>query len=256
VDTNHPVVRGRLEGNDAGALTASNPRDSVIADLEVPHCPKGHLLEAPHLNAYCTECGSRLELAAVSAAIDQSSRLCTNGHELGLRDRFCASCGAASATPETPSAEYVLTDPLAPPSSGAVFESAPNPSIGGPSSAQVAGIEEDLARSGDRTQRSARGEGAKERLIRSARQIDLRGDAIQHGIQAARGALDGSGIAKVDKKTGKRKVRKIGVVKAAMRPTKTLRKAIDGATHSGKFEPTNEDDRGGFSPPGPPQEPH
>jgi hypothetical protein len=53
--------------------------------------------------------------------------------------------------------------------------------------------------------------------------------ALQHGIESVQGALTGANIAKVDKKTGKLKIKKIGVTKAALRPAKTIRQAMDGA---------------------------
>jgi hypothetical protein len=42
-------------------------------------------------------------------------------------------------------------------------------------------------------------------------------------------ALIESKVAKIDKKTGKLKVRKLGVAKAAIRPRQTVRQAMDGA---------------------------
>lgn len=52
--------------------------------------------------------------------------------------------------------------------------------------------------------------------------------ALQHGIEAIQGALTEAQITKADK-AGKLKIRKFGVAKAAMRPSKTLRRALDGA---------------------------
>jgi hypothetical protein len=54
--------------------------------------------------------------------------------------------------------------------------------------------------------------------------------AVQHGIEAAQGALSSAGIAKIDKNTGRMKIKKIGVARAALQPTRTLRRALDGAT--------------------------
>jgi hypothetical protein len=55
-------------------------------------------------------------------------------------------------------------------------------------------------------------------------------DSVKKGVHAALGALETSGLAKVDRKTGEVKVRKLGIAKAALRPTKTIRNAINGAT--------------------------
>jgi hypothetical protein len=52
--------------------------------------------------------------------------------------------------------------------------------------------------------------------------------ALQHGIEAMQDALTGSGLAKTDKKTGKLKIKKTGVMRAAVRPGKTARKALGG----------------------------
>lgn len=52
--------------------------------------------------------------------------------------------------------------------------------------------------------------------------------ALQHGIEAIQGALTGSQIAKTDR-AGRLKIRKFGLAKAAVRPSKTLRRALDGA---------------------------
>jgi len=52
---------------------------------------------------------------------------------------------------------------------------------------------------------------------------------LHHGMEAVQDALIESKVAKVDRKTGKLKVRKLGVAKAAIRPGQTVRKAIDGA---------------------------
>lgn len=51
---------------------------------------------------------------------------------------------------------------------------------------------------------------------------------LQHGIEAIEGALIEARVAKRDK-SGKLKIRKFGVAKAALRPSKTLRRALDGA---------------------------
>lgn len=51
---------------------------------------------------------------------------------------------------------------------------------------------------------------------------------LQHGIEAIQGALTEAQVAKMDK-AGKLKIRKFGVAKAAVRPSRTLRRAIDGA---------------------------
>lgn len=55
-------------------------------------------------------------------------------------------------------------------------------------------------------------------------------DSVKKGAHVALGALEGSGLTKVDRKTGEVKVKKLGVAKAALRPAKTFRKAINGAT--------------------------
>jgi len=50
-------------------------------------------------------------------------------------------------------------------------------------------------------------------------------------------ALTESGIAKVDKKTGKVRLKKLGLVKAAVRPEKTVRRAIRGISGTGSAAP-------------------
>jgi len=55
-------------------------------------------------------------------------------------------------------------------------------------------------------------------------------DSVRKGVQAALGALESSGLAKVDRRSGEVKVRKLGLAKAALRPAKTIRKAINSAT--------------------------
>lgn len=52
--------------------------------------------------------------------------------------------------------------------------------------------------------------------------------ALQHGIEAIQGALTEAQIAKMDKR-GRLKVKKFGTAKAALWPSKTLRRALDGA---------------------------
>lgn len=63
---------------------------------------------------------------------------------------------------------------------------------------------------------------------------------LQHGVEAVQDALTESRLAKVDKKTGKLKVRKLGVAKAAIRPGQTVRKAIDGAAVGDRLKTYNE----------------
>ena len=64
--------------------------------------------------------------------------------------------------------------------------------------------------------------------------------ALQHGIESLHGALTEAQVAKVDKSTGKLKVRKFGVAKAAFRPANTLRRAIDGAAVTEHLKAYNE----------------
>lgn len=63
---------------------------------------------------------------------------------------------------------------------------------------------------------------------------------LQHSIEAVQDALIESKVAKVDKKTGRLKVRKTGIAKAAIRPGQTLRKAIDGAAVTDRLKSYNE----------------
>jgi hypothetical protein len=64
--------------------------------------------------------------------------------------------------------------------------------------------------------------------------------ALQHGIEAVQGALTGANVAKIDKNTGKVKIKKFGVAKAALRPAKTLRQALDGASLTEHLKSYNE----------------
>ena len=67
--------------------------------------------------------------------------------------------------------------------------------------------------------------GAESKLHKVAKS-----ESIKKGLHAALGALETSGIAKVDRQSGEVKIKKFGVARAALRPTKTIRKAINGAT--------------------------
>jgi hypothetical protein len=62
--------------------------------------------------------------------------------------------------------------------------------------------------------------------------------ALQHGIEAIQGALTEAQITKMDKE-GKLKVRKFGVAKAVARPSKTLRRALDGAALTERLKEYN-----------------
>jgi hypothetical protein len=64
--------------------------------------------------------------------------------------------------------------------------------------------------------------------------------ALQHGIEAAQGALTEAKIAKVDKNTGRIKIKKVGVARAALQPAKTLRRALDGAAVAEHLKAYNE----------------
>lgn len=69
--------------------------------------------------------------------------------------------------------------------------------------------------------------------------------ALQHGIESLHGALTEAQVAKVDKRTGKLKVRKFGVAKAAFRPANTLRRAIDGAALTEHLKAYNDSSQAG-----------
>jgi hypothetical protein len=69
--------------------------------------------------------------------------------------------------------------------------------------------------------------GALRKRAQEARQY-VNPLVLQHGIEAIQGALTEAQIAKRDK-AGKLKIRKFGVAKAALRPSKTLRRALEGA---------------------------
>jgi hypothetical protein len=86
--------------------------------------------------------------------------------------------------------------------------------------------------------RQPRWDAVKER----ARQVQQHANplALQHGIESVQGALTGANIAKVDKKTGKVRVKKLGVAKAALRPAKTMRDALDGASVTEHLRAYNE----------------
>lgn len=64
--------------------------------------------------------------------------------------------------------------------------------------------------------------------------------ALQHGIESVQGALTESKIAKVDKDTGKLKIRKLGIARAAIQPAKTLRRAAEGAAVNDHLQAYNE----------------
>jgi len=81
-----------------------------------------------------------------------------------------------------------------------------------------------LARSSGTAQSSERA-GTDSALLRMTK-----ADSVRKGVQAALGALESSGLAKVDRRSGEVKVRKLGLAKAALRPAKTIRKAINSAT--------------------------
>ena len=64
--------------------------------------------------------------------------------------------------------------------------------------------------------------------------------AAQHGIESLQGALTESGIAKVDKNTGRMKIKKTGIARAAIQPTRALRRAAQGAALSEHLKAYNE----------------
>lgn len=64
--------------------------------------------------------------------------------------------------------------------------------------------------------------------------------ALQHGIESVQGALTEAKIAKVDKTTGRLKIKKVGVARAVIQPTRTLRRAIDGAAVTEHLRAYNE----------------
>jgi hypothetical protein len=63
---------------------------------------------------------------------------------------------------------------------------------------------------------------------------------LQHGIESVQGALTEAKIAKVDKDTGRIKIKKVGVARAALQPAKTLRRALDGAAVAEHLKAYNE----------------
>jgi len=71
-----------------------------------------------------------------------------------------------------------------------------------------------------------------DRLREAAANPELRRQVAEvvmpYGEVALRGAMEGSGVTKVDKE-GRVKVKKLGAIKAVMRPGHTLRKATQGA---------------------------
>jgi hypothetical protein len=85
---------------------------------------------------------------------------------------------------------------------------------------------------------ASRWEVARER----ARQVQqhINPLALQHGIESVQGALTESKVAKVDNNTGRLKIRKLGVARAAIQPTKTLRRAVEGAALADHLKAYNE----------------
>jgi hypothetical protein len=69
--------------------------------------------------------------------------------------------------------------------------------------------------------------------------------ALQHGLESFQGALTEAKIAKVDKRSGKLKMKKIGIANAALRPRKTMRRALNGASLAEHLKSFNEDSRPG-----------
>jgi hypothetical protein len=72
--------------------------------------------------------------------------------------------------------------------------------------------------------------------------------ALQHGIEAVQGALTEAKIAKVDRNTGRIKIKKVGVARAALQPAKTVRRALDGAAvaeHLKAYSETSQSAMGG-----------
>jgi hypothetical protein len=64
--------------------------------------------------------------------------------------------------------------------------------------------------------------------------------AAQHGIESLQGALTESGVAKIDKNTGQMKIKKTGIARAAIQPTRALRRAAEGAAVSEHLKAYNE----------------
>jgi len=74
---------------------------------------------------------------------------------------------------------------------------------------------------------------AADRLRQAAQDPELRARVLEvvrpYGTAAVHGAMIEAGVAKIVKKPGKVKVKKFGTGKAALRPTRTARKAFTGA---------------------------
>jgi hypothetical protein len=64
--------------------------------------------------------------------------------------------------------------------------------------------------------------------------------ALQHGIESVQGAITGAGVAKIDKNTGRMKIKKTGIARAAIQPTRALRRAAEGAALSERLKAYNE----------------
>jgi hypothetical protein len=64
--------------------------------------------------------------------------------------------------------------------------------------------------------------------------------AVQHGFESVQGALTGSGVAKIDKNTGRMKIKKTGIARAVVQPTRALRKAAEGAAVSDHLKAYND----------------
>ncbi|HTZ91093.1 MAG TPA: hypothetical protein VMB74_01750 [Streptosporangiaceae bacterium] len=64
--------------------------------------------------------------------------------------------------------------------------------------------------------------------------------ALQHGIESVQGALTESGVAKIDKSTGRMRIKKTGIARAAVQPTRAMRKAVEGAAFTDHLRAYNE----------------
>jgi hypothetical protein len=76
---------------------------------------------------------------------------------------------------------------------------------------------------------------------------------VQHGIDSVQGALTESGVAKIDKNTGRMKIKKTGIARAAIQPARALRRAGEGAALTERLKAYKESQAGRYQPgsPGP-----
>ena len=206
-------------GNSLFPASASESSDAQAAHtvwkvlVATLYCP-----DAPALD---DERGRNIRLALVAARMGQyqSQDLGGTGLMAEIFDDAGYRLEMSGALLDSPAIPHVSALHLA----GWFAEAKPKPSLVLPPT--VALSDPDLASE----KHASQGLAAITGHVKTAKD-SINPKTLQHGLESIQGALTAAQIAKIDKKTGKLKLRKVGTAKAALRPRKTIKRAIDGAS--------------------------